>query len=153
MSAKSQTIFVNLPVADLERSRAFYEAIGFRNEPKFTNDAAAMMVLSDTIAVMLLTKPFYAGFTSKTIADAHETSQVLLCISRDSPAAVDRIVEAAAQAGGKADVGPKQDMGGMMYGRSFEDPDGHHWEPMWMDPNFAEQGAHPAEETAQTTAA
>ena len=152
MSAKSQTIFVNLPVADLERSRAFYEAIGFRNEPKFTNDAAAMMVLSDTIAVMLLTKPFYAGFTSKTIADAHETSQVLLCISRDSPAAVDRIVEAAAKAGGKADVGPKQDMGGMMYGRSFEDPDGHHWEPMWMDPNFAEQGAHPAEETAQTTA-
>ena len=138
-------IFVNLPVADLERSKAFYEAIGFRNEPKFTNEAAAMMVLSDTISVMLLTKPFFAGFTSKPIADAHQSSQVLLCISCDSPAEVDTITEAAGSAGGKADVGPKQDMGGMMYGRSFEDPDGHHWEPMWMDSKFAEQGAHAVE--------
>ena len=153
MSAQPQMIFINLPVENLERSKAFYEALGFRNEPKFTNDAAAAMVVSDTIVVMLLTKPFYAGFTGKTIADAHETSQVLLCISRDSPAAVDQIVEAAAKAGGKADIGPKQDMGGMMYGRSFEDPDGHHWEPMWMDPKFAEQGAHPTEESAQATAA
>src|SRR4029078_12816120 len=66
----SRMIFVNLPVKDLERSKAFYEAIGFRNEPKFTNDAAAMMVLSDTISVMLLTHPFYATFTRKPIADA-----------------------------------------------------------------------------------
>ena len=64
----SRLIFVNLPVEDLERSKRFYEALGARNEPKFTNEAAAMMVLSDTINVMLLTKPFYAGFTSKTIA-------------------------------------------------------------------------------------
>ena len=141
-------IFVNLPVEDLERSKAFYEAVGFRNEPKFSNEAAAMMVLSDTIAVMLLTHPFYATFTRKPIADARDSSQVLLCISCDSPAAVDEITEAAAAAGGTADVGPKQDMGGMMYGRSFEDPDGHHWEPMWMDPGFAEKGAHPAEEAA-----
>ena len=141
-------IFVNLPVDDLERSRAFYEAVGFRNEPKFSNEAAAMMVLSDTIAVMLLTHPFYATFTRKPIADARDSSQVLLCISCDSPAAVDEITEAAAAAGGTADVGPKQDLGGMMYGRSFEDPDGHHWEPMWMDPGFAEKGAHPAEEAA-----
>ena len=141
-------IFVNLPVDDLERSRAFYEAVGFRNEPKFSNEAAAMMVLSDTIAVMLLTHPFYATFTRKPIADARDSSQVLLCISCDSPAAVDEITEAAAAAGGTADVGPKQDMGGMMYSRSFEDPDGHHWEPMWMDPGFAEKGAHPAEEAA-----
>ena len=141
----SRMIFVNLPVADLQRSKAFYEAIGFRNEPKFSNDAAAMMVLSDTISVMLLTHPFYATFTRKPIADAHNSSQVLLCISCDSPADVDRITEAAAAGGGVADVAPKQDMGGMMYGRSFEDPDGHHWEPMWMDRAFAEQGAHPAE--------
>jgi predicted lactoylglutathione lyase len=138
-------IFVNLPVTDLERAKAFYAAIGFRNEPKFTNEAAAMMVLSDTISVMLLTHPFYATFTRKPIADAHNSSQVLLCISCVSPAQVDEITDAAASAGGKADVGPKQDMGGMMYGRSFEDPDGHHWELMWMDPNFAEQGAHPVE--------
>ena len=144
----SRMIFVNLPVADLEKSKSFYEALGFRNEPKFSNDAAAMMVLSDTISVMLLTHPFYASFTSKPIADAHASSQVLLCISCDNPAEVDRITEAAGAAGGKADVAQKQDMGGLMYGRSFEDPDGHHWEPMWMDPDFAEKGAHPAEEPA-----
>lgn len=146
-------IFVNLPVTDLERSKAFYEAIGLRNEPKFSNDAAAMMVLSDTISVMLLTHPFYATFTRKEIADAHASSQVLLAISCDSPAEVDRITDAAGTAGGKANVGPKQDMGGMMYGRSFEDPDGHHWEPMWMDPKFAEQGAHSVEEKATESAA
>jgi predicted lactoylglutathione lyase len=144
----SRMIFVNLPVTDLERSKAFYEAIGFRNEPKFSNDAAAMMVLSDTIAVMLLTHPFYATFTRKPVADANNSSQVLLCISCESPAEVDRITDSAASAGGKADVGPKQDMGGLMYGRSFEDPDGHQWEPMWMDPEFAEKGAHPVEDSA-----
>ena len=144
----SRMIFVNLPVTDLERSKAFYEAIGFRNEPKFSNEAAAMMVLSDTISVMLLTHPFYATFTRKPIADAHNSSQVLLCISCASPADVDRITDAAASAGGKIDVVDKQDMGEVMYGRSFEDPDGHHWEPMWMDPSFAENGAHPIEEAA-----
>ena len=142
----SRMIFVNLPVKDLARSKAFYEAIGFWNEPKFSNDAAAMMVLSDTISVMLLTHPFYATFTRKPIADAHDSSQVLLCISCDSPAEVDRITDAAAAAGGKFDVAPKQQMGDAMYGRSFEDPDGHHWEPMWMDPSFAEKGAHPVDE-------
>lgn len=137
-------IFVNLPVTDLDRSVRFYEAIGARKEPKFSNDSAAMMVFSDTIAVMLLGHEFYSGFTGKPIADAHKSSQVLLALSCDSPAAVDSMVESATSAGGKADPGPKQDMG-FMYGRSFEDPDGHHWEPLWMDPKFAEQGAHPAE--------
>jgi len=141
----SRMIFVNLPVQDLNRSKAFYEAIGFRNEPKFSNDAAAMMVLSETISVMLLTHPFYATFTAKPIADAHETSQALLCVSCDSPAHVDQLVEAAAASGGRADPGVKQEMAGMMYGRSFEDPDGHHWELMWMAPQMAEQGAHPVE--------
>ena len=140
-------IFVNLPVQNLERSKAFCEALGFRNEPKFSNDAAAMMVLSDTISVMLLTHPFYATFTRKPIADAKNSSQVLLCISCESPAEVDRITEAAGASGGKADVADKQDMGGMMYGRSFEDPDGHHWEPMWMDQAAAEQGASAFEQT------
>jgi len=141
-------IFVNLPVEDLARSKRFYEAIGARNEPKFSNAAAAMMVLSDTISVMLLSRPFFSTFTDKPIADAHSSSQVLLCVSCDSASEVDRLVEAAAANGGKADPGPKQDMGGMMYGRSFEDPDGHHWEPMWMDPQMAEQGAHPVESAA-----
>lgn len=150
----SRMIFVNLPVENLEQSKAFYEALGFRNEPKFSNDAAAMMVLSETISVMLLTKPFYASFTDRPIADTHRTSAVLLCISCESRAEVDRIVEAAAAAGGKVDVSPKSETGdGPMYGRDFEDPDGHQWEPMWMDPAFAEKGAHPVEDCAQSTAA
>ncbi len=145
----NRMIFVNLPVTDLQRSRAFYEAIGFRNEPKFTNEAAAMMVLSDTISVMLLTHPFYATFTTKPIADANATSQVLLCISCESPAEVDRITESAKAAGGKTDVSQEdQTKSGPMYGRDFEDPDGHQWAPMWMDPSFAEKGAHPVEEAS-----
>ncbi|HEV2078312.1 MAG TPA: VOC family protein [Allosphingosinicella sp.] len=124
-------IFVNLPVADLPTASAFYEAIGAVNEPRFTNDQAACMVLSDTIFVMLLTHPFFQGFTDKKIADAHDTCQVLLCISRDSRDAVDTIAERALAAGGR-ETRPPQDRG-MMYGRSFEDPDGHVWETMWMD--------------------
>ena len=147
MTTASRMIFVNLPVEDLECSKAFYEALGFVNEPKFTNDAAAAMVLSDTIVVMLLTRPFYSTFTSKPIADAHSSSEVLLCISCASTTEVDQLAATAAANGGKADVGPKQDMG-FMYGRSFEDPDGHIWEPMWMDPEFAEKGAHPVEQCA-----
>lgn len=127
----SQRIFVNLPVANLEKSKAFYEAVGFRNEPKFTNDQAAAMVLSDTIYVMLLTRDFWKTFTDKPIVDAKSQAQVLLCISRDSRQAVDDIVAQAVQAGGVADPCPKQDAG-FMYGRSYEDPDGHIWEPMWM---------------------
>jgi hypothetical protein len=142
-------IFVNLPVHDVERSKAFYAAIGFRNEPKFSNEAAAMMVLSETISVMLLTHPFYATFTRKPIADANNSSQVLLCISCESPTEVDRITDAAGTAGGKTDLSQKDGTtGGPMYGRDFEDPDGHQWELMWMDPDFAAKGAHPVEDAA-----
>lgn len=139
-------IFINLPVTDLDRSLAFYEAIGGRKEPKFSNEQAAMIVLSETIYVMLLTKPFYATFTGKPIADAHQSSQVLLALSAESSGEVDVTVDNAASAGGKADPGPKQDMGGLMYSRSFEDPDGHHWEAVWMDEKAAEQGASAFEE-------
>src|SRR3712207_883242 len=127
-------IFVNLPVSDLERSVRFYEAIGGRKEPKFSNDQAAMIVLSETIYVMLLTHPFYSSFTAKPIADAHSTSQVLLCLSAEDREAVDAMVETAASSGGKADLGLRQDNSPLMYGRDFEDPDGHSWEVMWMDP-------------------
>jgi predicted lactoylglutathione lyase len=146
MAENPTIIFVNLPVTDLERSVRFYEAVGAHRDPKFSNDQAAMMVVSDTISVMLLRHEFYSTFTSKPIADAHRSSGVLLAISCDNPAAVDRMVEAASSAGGKADPGPKQDMGGLMYGRSFEDPDGHHWEPMWMDPVAVEQGTSALEQ-------
>lgn len=137
----ARMIFVNLPVTDLARSKAFYAAVGARNEPRFTDDNAAMMVFSDTISVMLLQHPFYSTFTSKPIADAHQSSQVLLALSADSIAEVDATVDKAGAAGGVKDPGPRQDMSGMMYERSFEDPDGHHWEIIWMDAAAAEQGA------------
>lgn len=135
----TQMIFVNLPVSDLPRSKAFYEAIGFSNEPKFTDDTAACMVLSDTIFVMLLTHEKWRGFTPKEIIDGKRQAQVMLCISRDSREAVDAITDAAGRAGGVADNTPPQDHG-FMYGRSFEDPDGTVWEPMWMDPHAAADG-------------
>jgi hypothetical protein len=132
MSNGPQMIFVNLPVTDLARSQAFYEAVGFTNNKQFTDDTAACMVLSDTISVMLLTHVKWARFTKKAIPDAKTTAQVLLCISRVSREAVDDIVKAASQAGGTADPNPTQNMG-FMYGRSFEDPDGHIWETIWMN--------------------
>jgi predicted lactoylglutathione lyase len=128
----TKMIFVNLPVADVAKATAFYEAIGLTKNAQFSNEQASMMVWSDTIAFMLLARPFYSTFTSKQIADAHAVSETLLCLSCDSREAVDAIVAKATAAGGKADPGPKQDMG-FMYGRSFEDLDGHTFEPMWMD--------------------
>ena len=147
----SRMIFVNLPVTNLERSIAFYEAIGGRKEPKFSNEDAAMIVLSDTIHVMLLTHPFYSSFTGKPIADAHQTSEVMLCLSAENRDAVDAMVEAAGAAGCKTDLSLRNDNNDMMYGRDFEDPDGHSWEVMWMDASFAETGAHPVD-TAEATA-
>ena len=142
----SKMIFINLPVTDLDRSIGFYESVGGRKEPKFSNERAAMIVLSDAIHVMLLTHDFYKTFTGKPIADAHQSSQVLLALSAESTAEVDATIGKAAAAGGKADPGPKQEMGELMYGRSFEDPDGHHWEVMWMDADAAEQGVSALQE-------
>ena len=141
----SRMIFVNLPVSDLDRAIAFYEAIGGTKNAQFSNEKAAAIVFSESIYVMLLTHDFYRTFTTKEIADPSRTSGVLLALSCDSPADVDAMVERAAAAGGTADPGPKQDFG-FMYGRSFEDPDGHHWEPHWMDPKAAEHGV-PATES------
>ena len=127
----SKMIFVNLPVADLDAAKAFYEAVGATNNPQFTDDTAACMVFSDTIHVMLLTHAKFAEFTPKPIADAHAASEVLIAISADSRAGVDEITENALAAGGR-EARPAQDYG-FMYSRSFEDPDGHIWEPMHMD--------------------
>jgi uncharacterized protein len=140
-------IFVNLPVTDLARSTAFYEAIGGEKNPQFSDETATCIVLSETIHAMLLTHDKYRQFTSKPIADAHSTSQVLICVSADSKDSVDSTVDRAVSAGGKADPGPKQDFG-FMYGRSFEDPDGHHWEVMWMDIEAAQAAMAPQAETA-----
>ena len=129
----SKLLFVNLPVTDLKRSMAFYEAVGAANNPAFTDDTAACMVFSDTIHAMLLTHDKWRQFTRKRIVDAHADAQVLLCLSADSRDEVSALVDRARAAGGTADPTPVQDHG-FMYGRSFEDPDGHIWEVMWMDP-------------------
>ena len=136
----SQMIFINLPVTDLAKSKAFYEAIGATNEPKFTDETAAMMRFSGAVNVMLLTHDKWRQFTSKTIPDPKTHAQVLLALSRDSKAAVDAITADAQKAGAVIDPTPKQDYG-FMYGRSFEDPDGHIWEVMWMDVGATKQGA------------
>lgn len=125
-------IFINLPVADLDRSIAFYRAMGAAQVPQFSNDKAAMMRFSDAINVMLLTRDFFRTFTTRAIADAGQTAQTLLCLTADSRAAVDAIVTGAAPAGSALDPCPVQDLG-FMYGRSVADPDGHIWEVSWMD--------------------
>jgi predicted lactoylglutathione lyase len=130
--AMSKLVFINLPVSDLDRANAFYEAIGAVKNPQFSDHTATCMVFSETIHAMLLTHDKFRQFTSKTIADARNTTEVLICLSADSREEVDGTVAKAAGAGGRADPGPKQDYG-FMYGRSFEDPDGHIWEVMWMD--------------------
>ncbi|MGL4576405.1 MAG: VOC family protein [Burkholderiaceae bacterium] len=128
----ARMIFVNLPVANLPASMAFYKALGFTNNPHFTDDTAACMVLSDTINVMLLTHAKWRTFTRRPIPPA-SSSEVMLAISCDSKQAVDAMNEAAKAHGGTADINPKQDLG-FMYNRPLADLDGHVWEPMWMDP-------------------
>ena len=129
----TRMIFVNLPVADLAASMAFYEALGFNNNPQFTDDTAACMVWSEAINVMLLTHDKWRTFTSRPIPPS-TSSEVLLAISLDSREAVDAMNAAAAAHGGDADINPKQDLG-FMYNRNLADPDGHVWEAMWMDPS------------------
>ncbi len=143
----SKMIFVNLPVADLPRSRAFYEAIGFTNNPQFTDDSAACMVLTDAIYVMLLTHEKFAQFTTREIADSHRTAQMLLALSCDSREDVDRITAAALGAGGRS-AHDAEDLG-FMYSTGFHDPDGHGWGPFFMDmAAFEAQQAAPAPEPA-----
>ena len=129
-------IFVNLPVRDLAKARAFYEAIGAKNNPQFSDNTSACMVISETIFVMLLTHDKWTVFTKKKISDAHAASEVMLALSTDSRDAVNAMADAARAGGGVIDVNPPQDLG-FMFGRSFEDPDGHIWEAFWMDPKSA----------------
>ncbi|MCS5732399.1 VOC family protein [Herbiconiux daphne] len=129
-------IFVNLPVKDLDTSKAFFEAIGYTINPQFTNEQAASVVISDTIYAMLLTEPFYQTFTSKQIADARTTSEALLALGVESREAVDTLVDKAL-AVGATEPREAQDHG-FMYSRAFDDLDGHGWEVVWMDPATVE---------------
>ncbi|MDF2618641.1 MAG: hypothetical protein K0S00_1300 [Xanthobacteraceae bacterium] len=138
----SKMIFVNLPVNDLDAATRFYEAIGCTKNQQFSDGNAASMVWSDAITFQLLTLDFFKTFAPKAVANSRDTVGALIALSRDSRAEVDAITEAAACAGGKADVRERQDMG-FMYGRAFEDPDGHVFEAVWMDMEAAssEMGA------------
>jgi len=128
----STQIFVNLPVADLPRSKAFFEALGWHFNPQFTNEQGACLVISDTIYVMLLTRDFFQTFIpGKAICEARTHLETITCLSADSNAEVDRLVDAAVAAGASIPREP-QDMG-FMYSRSFDDLDGHQWEVVHMD--------------------
>ena len=128
----TKMIFVNLPVTDLPRAKSFYEALGFTDNPHFSDETSAAMVWSETIRVMLLTHAKWRSFTSRPIPPS-TSSEVMLAIYCDSREAVDRMNDTAAKHGGTADINAKQDLG-FLYNRSLTDPDGHIWEAMWMDP-------------------
>ena len=125
-------IFISLPVSDLPKSKAFYAAIGAVNNPQFTDETAACMVFSDTIYVMLLTHAKWQSFTTKAMVDAHAASEMALAITVDDRQAVDAMVATAGAHGGAIDTNSPQDHG-FMYQRTFQDPDGHVWEPFFMD--------------------
>ncbi|MGW4649472.1 VOC family protein [Kitasatospora sp. NPDC004289] len=126
-------IFVNLPVRDLDRSLAFFKAMGYSHNPQFTDETAACLVISDTIFVMLLTEAKFKEFTKKQLADTNTTTEVILALSAESREQVDEVVTKAIAAG----AGPANDPMdlGFMYSRSFHDLDGHQWEYLWMDEN------------------
>jgi uncharacterized protein len=128
----AKQIFVNLPIGNLKASMAFYTALGFKNNPQFTNDDAACMVYSETIYVMLHSHHSWRRFTQRPIPPS-SSSEVMLSLSLDSTQEVDTMNDIAKANGGTADINPKQDLG-FMYSRSFTDPDGHVWESFWMDP-------------------
>ncbi|ROQ69060.1 hypothetical protein EDD93_3550 [Streptomyces sp. 840.1] len=131
-----QMIFVNLPVKDLETTKGFFGKLGFSFNPQFSDDNTACLVISDTIFAMLISEPRFKEFTKKEIADSSKTTEVLLALSAESREKVDELADAALAAGGSPANEP-QDLG-FMYGRSFQDPDHHIWEVVWMDPSAVE---------------
>jgi len=124
-------IFVNLAVADLPRSRAFFESLGLSFNAQFSNDQGACLVLGENLFAMLLTREFFKSFIDKQIADSRQTAEVLTCLSCESRAEVDALIAKAVKAGGKAHRQPQDH--GFMYGHGFEDLDGHIWELAFMD--------------------
>jgi predicted lactoylglutathione lyase len=129
---RSRKIFVNLPVRDLERSKDFFAELGFSFNPQFTDEKAACMVVSDEAFAMLLAEPFFKTFTKRALCDTTKQTEGLFALSCESRAEVDELVEKAVAAGGQHAMDPTDH--GFMYGWSFYDLDGHHWEVLWMDP-------------------
>lgn len=133
----SPKVFINLPVKDLEKSKAFYQTLGYTINPQFTDKTGACVVISEDIYSMLLTYDKYNYFVKKDIADANKTSEVINALSTDSREKVDQMMEKVFAAGGKEIRNPEDY--GWMYGRAYEDPDGHIWEIFWMDPSHVKE--------------
>ena len=127
----SRKIFVNLPVENLGRAVDFFTKLGFTFDERFTDETATCMIVSEDAFVMLLTKERFQDFTDKEISDADRETEAIVSLSAESREAVDQLVHAALDAGGRPAKEPL-DMGSM-YGWSFQDPDGHLWEVIWMD--------------------
>ncbi|ANA79593.1 Glyoxalase/bleomycin resistance protein/dioxygenase [Paenibacillus vortex V453] len=136
MALKCDNIFVNLPVKDLEKTKEFFSKIGFEFNAQFTDKNAACLVIGDNIFAMLLTEDYFKTFTKKDLSNAANTTEVILALSADSREQVDEIVNHALAAGGSPSNDPVDH--GFMYGWSFQDPDGHLWEVMYMDPGHVE---------------
>ncbi|MBU5349102.1 extradiol dioxygenase [Paenibacillus sp. LC231] len=136
MALKSDNIFVNLPVKDLEKTKDFFSKIGFEFNAQFTDKNAACLVIGDNIFAMLLTEDYFKTFTKKDLSNAANTTEVILALSAESREQVDEIVNAALSAGGSPSNDPVDH--GFMYGWSFQDPDGHLWEVMYMDQSQVE---------------
>jgi uncharacterized protein len=128
----TKSIFINLPVTDLARSAAFYEAIGFVRDPAFSSEHGASLIWSDSVRFMLTTHDFFRTMVPLPVADLHAAAAGVFCLAMPDRAAVDAITEAAGRAGGRADLNAPDELP-FMYGRSFADPDGHLFGPMWMD--------------------
>ncbi|MCM3261983.1 VOC family protein [Paenibacillus lautus] len=136
MALKIDNIFVNLPVKDLEKTKNFFSKIGFEFNEQFTDKNAACLVIGDNIFAMLLTEDYFKTFTKKDLSNAANTTEVILALSAESREQVDDIVNAALAAGGSPSNDPVDH--GFMYGWSFQDPDGHLWEVMYMDQSHVE---------------
>ncbi|ACX67885.1 VOC family protein [Paenibacillus lautus] len=136
MALKIDNIFVNLPVKDLEKTKDFFSKIGFEFNEQFTDKNAACLVIGDNIFAMLLTEDYFKTFTKKDLSNAANTTEVILALSAESREQVDDIVNAALAAGGSPSNDPVDH--GFMYGWSFQDPDGHLWEVMYMDQSHVE---------------
>ena len=138
MATQPRMIFVNLPVRDLERSMAYFGRLGFEFDPRFTDDKAACMILSDKGFVMLLSRPFFETFTKRQVCDTATHTEALLALSCESRSEVDEMVRKAVEGGGRHAMDVQDH--GFMYAWSFYDLDGHHWEVVWMDPKAVTEG-------------
>ncbi len=133
----SRKLFVNLPVKELDRSVRFFTALGFSFNAHFTDETATCMIVSESSFVMLLTEEKFRQFTPRQLCDTKQATEVLLCLSAESRAEVDQLVAKAVAAGGSLYKEPIDF--GFMYGHSFQDPDGHQWEVMFMEPEAIPQ--------------